>query len=84
MAVIQTSKGDLDEAELEKKEGQIDDDVELTDWVEYWLGGTPGCPHYLEDPSRICKTCGSELVHRSAYVRLKKMPVFATPELQLF
>ena len=84
MAIIQTSKGDMDESLLEKKEGQINDDVEVTDWVEYWLGGTPGCSHLPEDPSRICSACGGELVHRSAFVRLKKMPVWGEPVINIF
>lgn len=84
MAMISTTKGEIDEALLEKREGRIDDENELTDWIEYWLGGTPGCAHYIEDPSRICESCGGELVHRSAYVKLKKMPVFADPAINVF
>ena len=39
MAMITTTKGDMDEFLLEKKEGSIDDDNEYTTWVEYWLDG---------------------------------------------
>ena len=37
--IITTTKGDMDEALLEKREGSIDDDNEFTTWVEYWLDG---------------------------------------------
>lgn len=37
--MITTTKGDMDESLLDKKTGQIDNDNELTDWVEYWLDG---------------------------------------------
>lgn len=37
--MITTTKGDMDESLLEKREGSIDNDNELTTWVEYWLDG---------------------------------------------
>ena len=39
MALITTTKGDMDESLLEKKEGVLDNENELTSWVEYWLDG---------------------------------------------
>ena len=36
--MITTTKGDMDEALLEKREGSTDNDTETTTWVEYWLG----------------------------------------------
>lgn len=51
---VNTIYGLMDDSLLVKKEGTIDNEDELTTWVEYWLG--------------------AELVHRSAHVRLKKMP----------
>ena len=39
MAQVTTTKGLMDEELLEKKEGTVDNDNELTDWVEYWLDG---------------------------------------------
>ena len=39
MALVNTTKGEMDEALLEKKEGLIDNDDEETRWVEYWLDG---------------------------------------------
>jgi len=39
MAIINTTKGEMDESLLEKKEGTIDNEDELTTWVEYWLEG---------------------------------------------
>ena len=64
MATVFTTKGDMDESLLEKREGVVDNDNELTTWVEYWLG--------------------EELVHRSAHVTLKKMPVFSGGEAASF
>jgi hypothetical protein len=37
--MITTTKGEMDEALLEKREGVIDNEKEHTTWVEYWLGG---------------------------------------------
>ena len=39
MALITTTKGDMDEALLEKREGSVDNENEFTTWVEYWLDG---------------------------------------------
>ena len=39
MAQVTTTKGLMDEELLEKREGTVDNDNELTDWVEYWLDG---------------------------------------------
>lgn len=37
--MITTTKGEMDESLLEKREGSIDNDTESTSWVEYWLDG---------------------------------------------
>jgi hypothetical protein len=39
MALVNTTKGEMDETLLEKREGTIDNDNETTRWVEYWLDG---------------------------------------------
>ncbi|KKK55183.1 hypothetical protein LCGC14_3077140 [marine sediment metagenome] len=39
MTIITTTKGPMDTSLLEKKTGGIDDENELTNWVEYWLDG---------------------------------------------
>ena len=39
MALITTTKGEMDDSLLEKKEGGIDNENENTKWVEYWLDG---------------------------------------------
>ena len=39
MALITTTKGEMDESLLEKKEGAVDNDTEYTTWVEYWHEG---------------------------------------------
>jgi len=39
MALITTTKGDMDESLLVKQEGTVDNENELTTWVEYWLEG---------------------------------------------
>lgn len=36
--MITTTKGLMDESLLEKKTGVIDNEVERTEWVEYWDG----------------------------------------------
>jgi len=37
MATITTTRGEMDEANLTKKEGAIETDHEFTKWVEYWI-----------------------------------------------
>jgi len=37
--MITTTKGEMDESLLEKREGSLDNDTETTTWVEYWLDG---------------------------------------------
>jgi len=37
--LVTTTKGEMDESLLEKREGSIDNEIELTTWVEYWLEG---------------------------------------------
>lgn len=39
MALVTTTKGEMDDSLLEKKEGSLDNDNESTTWVEYWLDG---------------------------------------------
>jgi hypothetical protein len=39
MALVNTTKGEMDDSLLEKREGTIDNDNETTRWVEYWLDG---------------------------------------------
>ncbi len=39
MATVFTTKGDMDESLLEKREGSLDNDNEYTTWVEYWHDG---------------------------------------------
>ena len=39
MALVTTTKGLMDDALLERKEGAVDDDNEYTTWVEYWHEG---------------------------------------------
>ena len=39
MGTIFTTKGDMEESLLEKKEGFVDNDNEYTTWVEYWHEG---------------------------------------------
>jgi hypothetical protein len=37
--LVTTTKGDMDDSLLEKREGSVDDENEYTTWVEYWLEG---------------------------------------------
>ena len=39
MATVTTTKGDMDDSLLEKREGSLDNDNEYTTWVEYWHEG---------------------------------------------
>ena len=39
MALVTTTKGEMDDSLLEKKEGSVDNDNEYTTWTEYWLEG---------------------------------------------
>jgi hypothetical protein len=39
VALITTTKGEMDDSLLEHRSGEIDNDNELTTWVEYWLDG---------------------------------------------
>lgn len=39
MGLISTTKGEMDESLLEKKEGVLNNDHEYTTWVEYWFEG---------------------------------------------
>jgi hypothetical protein len=34
--MIETTKGQMDESVLEKREGQSDTNTETIEWVEYW------------------------------------------------
>ena len=36
--IVTTTKGPMDDSLLEKREGTVDNDNELTTWVEYWVG----------------------------------------------
>lgn len=37
--IVTTTKGEMDDSLLEKREGTVDNENELTTWVEYWLEG---------------------------------------------
>ena len=37
--IVETTKGMMDDSQLEKREGSLDNDIEFTTWVEYWLEG---------------------------------------------
>ena len=37
--LVTTTKGEMDDSLLEKKEGTVEDDNEYTTWTEYWLDG---------------------------------------------
>ena len=37
MVLVTTTKGNMDESLLEKREGSLNNDNESTTWVEYWL-----------------------------------------------
>jgi hypothetical protein len=37
--IVTTTKGDMDDSLLEKREGSVENDTETTSWIEYWLAG---------------------------------------------
>ena len=37
--IVTTTKGEMDDSLLEHRAGEIDNENELTTWVEYWLDG---------------------------------------------
>ena len=37
--LVNTTKGEMDDSLLEKREGSINTDNETTNWVEYWQTG---------------------------------------------
>ena len=39
MALVTTTKGDMDESLLEKRTGVEDNESERAEWTEYWLDG---------------------------------------------
>ena len=39
MAIVTTTKGDMDDSLLERRDGSLDNDIEYTTWTEYWLDG---------------------------------------------
>jgi hypothetical protein len=39
MALVNTTKGEMDDSLLEKREGVDENDNERAAWVEYWLDG---------------------------------------------
>jgi len=36
--LVTTTKGEMDDALLERRSGELDNENELTTWTEYWLG----------------------------------------------
>ena len=37
--IVTTTKGEMDDSLLERRDGSVDNDNEATSWVEYWLDG---------------------------------------------
>ena len=37
MALVTTTKGEMDDSLLEHRSGEVDNDNEFTAWTEYWL-----------------------------------------------
>jgi hypothetical protein len=35
--IVTTTKGNMDDSQLEKREGVVDNENEYTTWIEYWL-----------------------------------------------
>lgn len=71
--LIHTTKGDLDESLLWKKEGEVNNDNEHTISVEYCLAHCEGPAHKTGESDSQSFFC-SQHVHRSVHVTLKKNP----------
>jgi len=39
MALVETTKGMIDDSQLERRDGSLDNDIEFTTWTEYWMDG---------------------------------------------
>jgi hypothetical protein len=37
--LVTTTKGEMDDSLLERRDGSVENDTETTSWVEYWLDG---------------------------------------------
>ena len=37
--IVTTTKGEMDDSLLERRDGSVDNDNETASWVEYWLDG---------------------------------------------
>ena len=37
--LVSTTKGEMDDSLLELKQGSVDNEIEYTEWTEYWLKG---------------------------------------------
>ena len=37
--LVTTTKGEMDDSLLERRDGSLENDTETTSWVEYWLDG---------------------------------------------
>lgn len=37
--LVTTTKGEMDDSLLERRDGSVENDTETTSWVEYWLNG---------------------------------------------
>lgn len=37
--LVTTTKGEMDDSLLELKQGSVDNEIEYTEWTEYWLDG---------------------------------------------
>lgn len=71
MSQINTTLGLVDESELQKLDGSIDNDNERTATVEYCLANCPGDAHKTGTADSDSHFCNLH-VHRSVHVTLKK------------
>jgi len=81
--MINTTLGMVDESQLIKTEGSIDNENEKTTWVEYCLKDCQGTAHNTSIPDQEGLFC-SKHIHRSAHITLKKVPEAAIGEAGKF
>jgi len=71
MALITTTRGDMEDHLLRKTAGGVDNDTETTTWVEYCLRDCDGSAHRTGTPDAPHLFCRQH-VHRSVDMTLKK------------
>lgn len=73
MAIILTTLGERDDAELVKRAERLEDDEMIVDTVEYCLPSCDGRAHMGNVPDATSHFCDRH-IHRSVHVTMKQWP----------